>query len=100
MKKKIISILFILFLIVFYNNSSMHVSKYKLWKYCDHIFEKGYEQKLIFSKDKYGNYLYRYEWPYIYKYDKKIGCVVFCIGDRMWVKYYVKNAKIVKYVGK
>ena len=93
-----ISILFILLAIVFYNNSSMHVSEYKFWKYND--YEEGYEQKLIFSKDINGNYLYRYEWPYIYKYDQKIGHVVFCIGDRMWVKYYVKDAKIVEYVGK
>lgn len=98
--KKILtlSIVFILIGIVFYNNSSIHVSKHKLWKYND--YEEGYEQKLIFSKDKDGNYLYRYEWPYIYKYDKKIGYVVFCIGDRMWVEYNFEGAKIVEYVGK
>ena len=78
----------------------MHVSKYSFWKYNECTLQKGYEDVLVFSKDKKGNYLYRYEWPYIYKYDKKIGHVVFCLGDRMWVKYYVKDAKIVEYVGK
>ena len=93
-----ISILFILLAIVFYNNSSIHVSKYKFWKYNDTIFKKEYEDELVFSID--GSKVYRYEWPYIYKHDQKIGHVVFCIGDRMWVKYHVKDAKIVEYVGK
>ena len=94
-----ISILFVLTLIVLYNNSNMHVSKYHLWKYNENSILKEYEDVLIFSKDKNDNYLCRYEWPYIYKYDKKIGHVIFCWGDRMWVKYYVKDSKIVEYVG-
>ena len=75
----------------------MHISKY-IWKYNDYIFKKEYEDVLVFLKDD--NCVFRYEWPYIYKYDKKIGYVIFCIGDRMWVKYFVKDAKVVQYVGK
>ena len=100
--KKILtlSIVFILIGIVVYNNSNMHVSKYKLWKYNDYIFKKGYEDVLVFSIKGKDSKVYRYEWPYIYKYDKKIGYVVFCIGDRMWVKYNFEGTNIVEYVGK
>ena len=34
------------------------------------------------------------------KYDKKIGYVVFCIGDRMWVEYNFEGNNVVEYVGK
>ena len=97
--KKILtlSIVFILIGIVVYNNSNMHVSKH-IWKYNDYV--EGYDDVLVFSIEGKDSKVYRYEWPYIYKYDNKIGYVVFCIGDRMWVKYYVKDAKIVEYVGK
>ena len=97
MKKIIrISIFFILISIIVYNNSSRHVSQH-LWKYNDYIFEKGYEDVLVFQED---NNIFRYEWPYVFKHDKKIGLVVFCIGDRMWMKYNFEDAKIVEYVGK
>ena len=100
--KKILtlSIVFILIGIVVYNNSNMHVSKYKLWKYNDYIFKKGYEDVLVFSIGGKDSTIYRYDWPYIYKYDKKVGHVVFCIGDRMWVKYNFEGTNIVEYVGK
>ena len=94
-----ITILLVFISIVFYNNSSIHVSKY-IWKYNDCIFKKEYEDILVFRKDDNDNCVYRYEWPYILKYDKKIGYVIFCIGERMWVKYLVTDAKIVQYVGK
>ena len=100
MKKVLtISILFILFAILFYNNSNMYVSKH-IWKYNDNIFKEGYEDVLVFSIDGKDSRVYRYEWPYIYKYDKEIGRVIFCIGDRMWMKYNFEDAKIVEYVGK
>ncbi len=99
--KKILtlSIVFILIGIVVYNNSNMHVSKY-MWKYKGHIFKKGYEDVLVFSIKGKDSKVYRYEWPYIYKYDKKIGYVVFCIGDRMWVEYNFEGNNVVEYVGK
>ncbi len=97
--KKILtlSIVFILIGIVVYNNSNMHVSKH-MWKYNDYV--EGYDDVLVFSIKGKDSKVYRYEWPYIYKYDKKIGYVVFCIGDRMWVEYNFEGAKIVEYVGK
>ena len=97
MKKIIrISIFFILISIIVYNNSSRHVSQH-LWKYNDYIFEKGYEDVLVFQED---NNIFRYEWPYVFKHDKKIGLVVFCIGDRMWMKYLDTEGNIVEYAGK
>ena len=97
--KKILtsSIVFILIGIVAYNNSNMHVSKY-IWKYNDYI--EGYDDVLVFSIGGKESKVYRYEWPYIYKYDKEIGHVIFCIADRMWVKYNFEGAKVVEYVGK
>lgn len=61
--KKILtlSIVFILIGIVVYNNSNMHVSKYKLWKYNDYIFKKGYEDVLVFSIGGKDSTIYRYD---------------------------------------
>ena len=55
---------------------------------------------MLIFKD--GNDVYRYEWPYIYKYDKRICNMVFCIGDRMWVNYQHDSTetKFIEYVGK
>lgn len=97
-KNVIITIIIVLVLSVIYSNTSKHVSQF-LWKYNDSDFSGSYEDVLIF---KDGNDVYRYEWPYIYKYDKRICNMVFCIGDRMWVNYQHDSTetKFIEYVGK
>ena len=97
MKKTLIILFIFTLIIVIYNNSSMHVTKH-MWKLND--IKEGYEDVLIFSIGDKCCHEYRYDWPYIYKNENKIGHVILCIGDRMWVKYYAKEANIVEYVGK
>lgn len=75
----------------------MHVTKH-MWKL--NAIEGGYEDVLIFKTGNKYCHEYRYDWPYIYKNEKKIGHVIFCIGDRMWVKNFDEEANIVEYVGK
>ena len=75
----------------------MHVTKH-MWKL--NAIEGGYEDVLIFKIGGKYCHEYSYDWPYIYKNEKKIGYVIFCIGDRMWVKNFAKETNIVEYVGK
>lgn len=99
MKKKMITtVILVLVLFVIYSNTSKHISQ-SLWKYNDIIFSEDFEDVLIFSDSLD---VYRYEWPYIYKYDKRICNMVFCIGDRMWVHYQHDNigTRLIEYVGK
>ena len=96
MKKTLIILFIFTLIIVIYNNSSMHVTKH-MWKL--NAIEGGYEDVLIFKIGGKYCHEYRYDWPYIYKNEKKIG-YVFCIGDRMWVKKFTEEANIVEYVGK
>lgn len=97
MKKALIILFIFTLIIVIYNNSSMHVTKH-MWKL--NAIEGGYEDVLIFKIGGKNCHEYRYEWPYIYKNEKKIGYVILCIGDRMWVKNFAEEANIVEYVGK
>lgn len=74
----------------------MHVTKH-MWKRIS--IEGGYEDVLRFKIGGKYCHEYRYDWPYIYKNEKKIG-YVFCIGDRMWVKKFTEEANIAEYIGK
>lgn len=97
MKKTLIILFIFTLIIVIYNNSSMHVTKH-MWKL--NAIEEGYEDVLIFKTGNKYCHEYRYDWPYIYKNEKKIGYIIFCIDDRMWVKNFDEEANIVEYVGK
>ena len=80
MKKKIL-LTSLLILVLIYFNTPYHIEKYR-WKHLD----GGRISDMIVLGEKRN---YKLCWPCIYRMnDEKVGYVLFCIYDHMWIYSY------------
>lgn len=77
MKKYLV---FIIFIPIIYFNTPLHINHY-LWK--SNVGGR-ISDCIVFNGPK----SYDLKWPFIYKNQEKLGFILFCVYDRLWIYSY------------